>query len=76
MNDTMPGAAAIVRAAILRAAPAERMREALLLSERMRALSLASLRTRHPDFTTLQLVELLLGEPLIPAHAAKRLDGA
>jgi hypothetical protein len=64
VNDTRPEAADVIRAAILRTAPAERMRRALELSEQLRALSLARLRQRHPEYTTRQLVELLTGESL------------
>ena len=72
MNDTKPEAAAVVRDAIRRTSPAERVRQVLELSEEMRALSLTTLRRRHPDFSTLQLVELLTGETLIPAAAHHR----
>lgn len=65
MNDTRPEAAAVLRETILRTAPAERMRQALELSETVRALSLSGLRLRHPGFSTLQLVELLYGKPLM-----------
>ena len=69
MSDTRPEAAAIVRAAMRRTAPAERMRQALVLSEQMRTLSLATLRRHHPGLSTLQLVELLSGTALTPAAA-------
>ena len=74
MHDTRPEAAAVVRDAMLRISPAERVRQALLLSEQMRTLSLATLRRRHPDCSALQLVELLSGETLIPAPARQRAD--
>ena len=64
MNDTRPEAADVMRAAILTTAPAERMRRALELSEQLRALSLSRLRQLHPEYSTLQLVELLTGESL------------
>ena len=65
MTDTTAEAAALVREAILRTSPPERMRRSLEMSEQLRALSLSSLRRRHPHLSTLQLVELLLGETLI-----------
>lgn len=74
MSDTRPEAAAVVRDAILRTAPAERLRQALVLSEQMRTLSLATMRRHHPDLTTLQLVELMSGETLIPAAGRQRAD--
>lgn len=65
---------AVVREAILRMEPAERVRQALELSEQVRALSLAGLRVRHPGCSTLQLVELLSGETLIPV-SPRRIAG-
>ena len=64
MHDTRTDAAAAVRAAIKQVAPIDRLREALVHSERMRELSVARLRARYPDRSTLELVELLLGERL------------
>jgi hypothetical protein len=72
MNDTRPEAAEIVREAIRRTPPAERIRQVLELSEQMRTLSLTTLRRRHPNLSTLQLVELLSGESLIPTAARER----
>jgi hypothetical protein len=72
MNDTRPEAAAVVREAIRRTPPAERIRQVLELSEQMRTLSLTTLRRRHPNLSTLQLVELLSGESLIPTAARER----
>lgn len=74
MNDTRPEAAAALRDTILKTAPAERVRQALELSETMRALSLAGLRRRHPGLSTLQLVELLYGKALI-TDASRRAAG-
>jgi hypothetical protein len=74
MKDTRPEAAAIVREAMRRTAPADRVRQALVLSEQMRTLSLATLRRHHPALSTLQLVELLSGETLIPAAARRGSD--
>jgi hypothetical protein len=65
MQDTSADAALVMRDAIRRIAPAERMRRALDYSETMRALALAGLRARHPERTTLELVEMLLGARLI-----------
>ena len=65
MRDTSADAALVVCDAIRRTAPTERMRQALAHSEAMRALSLAGLRARHPERTTLELVEMLLGTRLI-----------
>ena len=66
MNDTRPEAAAVVRSAIRQTPPAERIRHMLDMSEKMRALSLVGLRARYPELSTLQHVELLLGQTLIP----------
>ena len=66
MMDTSPTAAALVRRATGRRAPVDRMRDALAFSEAMREVALARLRLRFPDRSTLELVELLLGETLIP----------
>lgn len=66
MHDTAPDAEAAVRAALLRRAPIDRMRDALALSAAMREVALARLRERFPGRTTLELVELLVGERLIP----------
>lgn len=66
MDDTRPEAAAVVREAILKLAPAERMRQALALSQQVRAISVVGLRRHHPGRSTLQLVELLVGETPIP----------
>ena len=66
VNDTRPEAAAVVREATANTSPAERIRQVLELSEQVRALSLISLRARFPEQSTLQLVELLVGETLIP----------
>ena len=58
MRDTTPAADAIVHAAVLRVPRAERLRQALELSEQMRTLAL-----------TLELVELMLGVELVPRSA-------
>ena len=66
MHDTSPEAAAVVRAAILRRSPAVRLQQVLELSEQVRELSLAGLRKKYPERSTLELVELMLGTQLIP----------
>ena len=66
MNDTRPEAAAVVRSAIQQTPPAERIRQMLDMSEKVRALSLVGLRARYPELSTLQLVERLLGQTLVP----------
>lgn len=65
MDDTSAEAARVVRDAIRRTDPIDRMRQALSHSERMRGLALARLRARHPDLSTVALVEMLLGERLM-----------
>jgi len=67
MRDTSPEADAVVRAAIRRRPPVERMREALELSDALRALVLARLGRQHPADSPIALVERLTGEPLRPA---------
>ena len=64
MRDTTREADAIARAAIRRRAPLERMRDALELSEALRAVALANLRRRHPTDSPIALVERLTGESL------------
>jgi hypothetical protein len=64
MHDTSPEAAAIARRAVRRRLPAQRMRDALELSETLRALALSRLRKLHPDDPPIALVERLMGEPL------------
>lgn len=64
LSDTSLAAEQVVLDAIRRTDPVQRMRQALALSESMRAVALDRLRTRHPDRTLLQLVALMLGEPL------------
>jgi hypothetical protein len=67
MRDTSDAADALVRRAILKQAPVDRLQSTLALSESMRAVSLAGLRGRFPDRTVLELVELLSGESLAPS---------
>lgn len=61
-RDTSRAAEAVRIAALRRRRPADRLREALQLSDTTRALALTSLRRRHPERSDRQLVELLLGE--------------
>jgi hypothetical protein len=70
MHDTSPAAEAVRVAAIRRLPPTQRLLQALELSESVRALALARLRDLHRDRTELELVELLLGAPLIPARTS------
>lgn len=67
MVDTSPEAEAVARAAILGRPPIERLRDALELSEMLRALALARLRRLHPEDSPITLVERLTGESLRPA---------
>jgi hypothetical protein len=70
MSDTTPEAAALVRRAIERQSPAQRVEAALALSESLRATSLATLRARFPERSTLELVALMSGEPKGPTERA------
>ena len=69
MRDTTAAAEAIRVAAIRRMAPAERLRQALVLSESVRTVALARLRVLHPGRSDLELVEILLGCQLVPVDA-------
>ncbi|HET7622473.1 MAG TPA: hypothetical protein VFK39_11280 [Gemmatimonadaceae bacterium] len=64
MHDTSPEAMAIACAAVWRRHPAQRMRDALELSETLRALALSRLRRLHPGDSPIALAERLTGEPL------------
>jgi hypothetical protein len=66
MRDTTPRAEQVRRTAIRRLEPAERLHQAFAFSESVRQLALAGLRERYPAHTTLELVEILLGESLVP----------
>ncbi len=70
MRDTTPAAEQVRLDAIRRIEPVQRLMQALDLSESVRALALARLREQHTDRTELELVELLIGAPLIPARPA------
>lgn len=65
-RDTTPEAQRLQLAAQRRMPPAARLRQALELSETMRALALARLRPLHPGLSDLELVEQLLGVTLVP----------
>lgn len=69
MRDTTPTADQIQCEAIRALPPAVRLAQAFELSEASRQLLLAGLRARHPNLTTLQLVELALGRRLVPEDA-------
>ncbi len=66
-GDTTPEAAALVQRAIRRQSPAQRVDAAIALSESMRAISLATLRARFPECSTLELVALITGESMVPS---------
>lgn len=70
MRDTSPAAAQVQIEAIRRLTPATRLTQALALSESTRAFALSRLRAMHPTWSELELVELLLGVPLIPVRSA------
>lgn len=70
MRDTTATAQQIQLAAIRAMPPAERLAQALTLSESNRRLLVAALRVRHPSCTDLQLVELSLGRRLVPPLSA------
>ena len=65
MRDTSTEAIAVVQATIRAIDPVDRLHAALAHSEAMRDLALARMRVRYPNRSTLELVELLLGQPLI-----------
>ena len=67
MHDTSPEAAAVARAAVRRRPAVQRMRDARELSETLRTLAMARLRSLHPDDSPIALVERLTGESLLPA---------
>ncbi|MEP6591773.1 MAG: hypothetical protein ABJC19_11370 [Gemmatimonadota bacterium] len=66
MRDTSRSAATSQDNAIRALAPADRLAQAMALSETNRRLLIAGLRVRHPALTDLQLVELSLGRRLVP----------
>ena len=70
MRDTSPAAEQARLDAIRQIEPIQRLAQALELSESVRALALSRLRALHADRTDLELVELLIGAPLMPARPA------
>lgn len=70
MRDTTTAAEQVRLDAIRRVDPNQRLAQALELSESVRALALAGLRRLHPERSELELVELLVGAPLIAARPA------
>lgn len=70
MHDTTPAARQVQAEAIRRLEPVQRLKQALELSDSVRALALSRLRKLHADRSELELVELLIGAPLIPARPA------
>jgi hypothetical protein len=71
MNDTSAAAERVRLAAIRGVEPVERLRRAFELSESVRALALSRLRQVHSERTDLELVELLLGETLVPPGSSR-----
>ncbi|MEO7359102.1 MAG: hypothetical protein ABI120_02150 [Gemmatimonadaceae bacterium] len=67
ISDTTPEAAALVQRAIRRQTPEQRVEAVLALSESMRAISLATLRARFPERSTLELVAIITGESMVPS---------
>ena len=77
MHDTSDAAEALVRSAILKQAPLDRLRATLALSESMRALSLAGLQRLFPDRAVFELVELISGESPRPVvRYGPRIEGS
>ena len=72
MRDTTQAAEQVRVEAIRRLEPGLRLRQALELSESFRSLAVSRLRGWHPERTDLELVELLLGGPLITPRPATR----
>lgn len=70
MGDTTAAAEQARLDAIRRLDPIQRLRQALEWSDAVRALALSRLRLLHADRTELELVELLLGVPLLPSSRA------
>jgi len=65
MRDTLLAAESIRLTIVRRMAPADRVRQALELSEWARMLALTGLRQRHPTCSERELVELLLGNRVV-----------
>jgi hypothetical protein len=70
MRDTTPDADQARLDAIRRMAPIDRLIQALALSDSVRAFALSKLRAAYSDRTDLELVEMLVGAPLLPARPA------
>lgn len=70
MHDTSRTAQQLQLDAIRAMAPAQRLAQALALSEANRRLLVSGLRLRHPSLTDLQLVELSLGQQLVPPDSS------
>jgi hypothetical protein len=75
MSDTRPEAEAVRRAVIMGRPPMERLHDALRMSEELREVALAALRTRHPDEPLLALVARLAGEPMVPGMRRGPISG-
>jgi len=58
--DTSPDAAAVHAAVLRRMSPEQRVRAAFEMSDSLRELTLAGLRTRHPDWSEVRLRDELL----------------
>jgi hypothetical protein len=69
MRDITAAAEQVYLEAIRRQEPTQRLRQALAFSEWARRLALASLAERFPERTQLELVEILLGNALVPVAA-------
>lgn len=72
MRDTTLDADRVRLDAIRKLPADQRLRQALELSESIRALALAGLRRRYPGRSDLELVEVLLGTQLVPPSATGR----
>ncbi len=71
MGDTSLAAERVRVDAIRSIAPIQRLVQALELSESVRALAIARLEILHADRTELELMELLVGAPLMRRHQDK-----
>lgn len=66
-HDTTSAAEQVRVAAIRGMSPVARLHQVFELSESVRRVALSTLRLRHPDYTDVELVELFLGERLLPS---------
>jgi len=71
MHDTTAAARHVQADAIVRIEPVQRLQQALDLSESVRALALTRLRSLHAGRTDVELVELLINAPMIPARPTR-----